>query len=155
MLAPDNCCSVHGVCPRRGFRVTAIDVTPQLLAQTQAMAAECRVTVNTLSAKSAHAKLKDGQADVMTVMRESQIVSPCSCLRAWWTHGTPFSSATAHCITECRHDVTALPGPSLWLVVPSLQPLWSIAFGQFLDEWLLSSPCGGTARHQPARRCQV
>ena len=70
--------------------MTAIDVTPQLLAQTQAMAAECRVTVNTLSAKSAHAKLKDGQADVMTVMRESQAVFPPSCLRRWWTCGTPF-----------------------------------------------------------------
>ena len=89
-LAPDNHCSVHGACPCRGFRVTAIDVTPQLLAQTQAMAAECRVTVNTLSAKSAHAKLKDGQADVMTVMRESQAVFPRSCLRHWWTCGTPF-----------------------------------------------------------------
>ena len=90
LLAADNQCPVHGACPCRGFRVTAIDVTPQLLAQTQAMAAECRVTVNTLSAKSAHAKLKDGQADVMTVMRESQALSPFSCLRYWWTWGTPF-----------------------------------------------------------------
>lgn len=108
LQAPDNNCSV-GVCPCRGFRVTAIDVTPQLLAQTQAMAAECRVTVNTLSAKSAHAKLKDGQADVMTIMRESQAVLP---LRDWWALGTRgiASSAVALFIFGCRREVTALPG---------------------------------------------